>query len=74
MSLTSAEAVLSLKVLTYLQFAILSLALICHFKMNAPFEQADYLHEHSTSSKSQIHFAFPLAAMLCFGNIQKNLK
>lgn len=68
MSLTSAEAVLSLKVLTYLQFSVLSLALICHFKMNAPFVQPNHLHEHSTSSKSQICFAFPLAAILYFGN------
>lgn len=68
MSLTSAEAVLLLKVLTYLQFSILSLALICHFKMNAPFVQANYLHEYSTRSKSQICFAFPLAAILYFGN------
>lgn len=64
MSLTSAEAVLSLKVLTYLQFSVLSLALICHFKMNAPFVQSNHLHEHSTSSKSQICFTFPLAAIL----------
>lgn len=68
MSLTSAEAVLSLKVLTYLQFSVLSLALICHFKMNAPFVQPNHLHEHSTSSKSQICFAFPPAAILYFGN------
>lgn len=68
MSLTSAEAVLSLKVLTYLQFSVLSLALICHFKMNAPFVQPNHLHEHSTSSKSEICFAFPLAAILYFGN------
>lgn len=69
MSLTSAEAVLSLKVLTYLQFSVLSLALICHFKMNAPFVQPNHLHEHSTSSKSRICFALPLAAILNFGKL-----
>lgn len=66
MSAASAEAVLSLKVLTYLQFSVLSLVLICHFKMNAPFVEANYLHEHCTSSKSQICFTFLLAATLYF--------
>lgn len=66
MSAASAEAVLSLKVLTYLQFSVLSLVLICHFKMNAPFVKANYLHEHCTSSKSLICLTFLLAAILYF--------